>query len=61
MDCKEKSYEEGLALNRDEATKLWNTSMQLVGDLTPVSTDESLEHDGNSKWTYVGRKRRTAL
>ena len=61
MDCKEKSYEGGLAINREEAIKLWNISSQLVGNLTPISPDESLEDNGNLKWTYVGRKHRTAL
>ena len=61
MECKEIEYEGELAMNRDEAIKLWNTSLNLVENPTPISPSDARAEEKNNEWRYVGRKRRTAL
>ena len=61
VDCMERPYEGDVAMDREEAIKLWNISTRLVGDIAPISPYAFTEDPENEKWTYVGRKRRTAL
>ena len=61
MECKEVEYEGGLVENKEEAIKLWNVSLNLVENPTPVSPSDVRSADKNNEWKYVGRKRRTAL
>ena len=61
MDCKDISYEGKIAVDREEAIKLWNVSMKLCGDPTPVPLSDSDVGNKSYVWKYVGRKRRTAL
>ena len=61
MECKEVEYEGDLVKNREEAIKLWNVSLNLVENPTPISPLDVRAVDKNNEWKYVGRKRRTAL
>jgi len=61
MDCKDISYEGKIAVDREEAIKLWNVSMKLCGDPTPLPLSDSDVGNKSYVWKYVGRKRRTAL
>ena len=61
MDCKDIAYEGKIAMDREEAIKLWNVSMKLSGDPTPLPLKDSDVENKSYEWKYVGKKRRTAL
>ena len=61
VDCKNVAYEGEIAMNREEAIKLWNVSLKLSGNPISLSLANSNAGNESNEWKYVGRKRRTAL
>ena len=61
MDCKNIDYEGEIAMNREEAIRLWNVSLKLSGNPISLSLANSNTDNESNEWKYVGRKRRTAL
>ena len=61
MDCKNIDYEGEIAMNREEAIKLWKVSLKLSGNPISLSLANSNAGNESNEWKYVGRKRRTAL
>ena len=61
VDCKYAAYEGEIAMNREEAIKLWNVSLKLSGNPISLSFANSNVGNESNEWKYVGRKRRTAL
>ena len=61
VDCKNVDYEGKIAMDREEAIKLWNVSLKLSGNPISLSLTNSNAGNESNEWKYVGRKRRTAL